>query len=173
MFFMVYLFLFLSIIGLAGVASNPSPNYAALSLVVVAGSGCGLLVCLGSSFLSLILFLVYLGGMLVVFAYSIAFTVSFNLEGVENYSSLNSFVMLVFGAMTCCFIFGNKSENEMCVTGMSFDTNNLVQENTVSVAFLYGEGGGLLVISSLALLVALLVVLMVVRGSLRGALRVI
>jgi len=34
--------------------------------------GCGVLVEYGSSFLALILFLIYLGGMLVVFAYSAA-----------------------------------------------------------------------------------------------------
>lgn len=38
----------------------------------MAGVGCGILVSYGGSFLSLILFLIYLGGMLVVFAYSAA-----------------------------------------------------------------------------------------------------
>lgn len=58
--------------GLAAVASNPSPYFAALGLVVVAGVGCAILVGHGGSFLSLVLFLIYLGGMLVVFAYSAA-----------------------------------------------------------------------------------------------------
>jgi len=60
------------VFGLVGVASNPSPYFAALGLVVVAGLGCGVLVGHGGSFLSLVLFLIYLGGMLVVFAYSAA-----------------------------------------------------------------------------------------------------
>jgi len=38
----------------------------------VAGMGCTLLVGAGGSFLSLVLALIYLGGMLVVFAYSAA-----------------------------------------------------------------------------------------------------
>jgi len=68
------MFLLLSglVLGLIGVASNPSPYFAALGLVVVAGMGCGVLVGHGGPFLSLVLFLIYLGGMLVVFAYSAA-----------------------------------------------------------------------------------------------------
>ena len=72
---MTYLMSFLLVglvVGLIAVASNPSPFFAALGLVVVAGVGCGVLVGYGGPFLSLVLFLIYLGGMLVVFAYSAA-----------------------------------------------------------------------------------------------------
>lgn len=68
----MYLLLFSFVMGLVAVASNPSPYFAALGLVVVAGVGCGVLVGHGGPFLSLVLFLIYLGGMLVVFAYSAA-----------------------------------------------------------------------------------------------------
>lgn len=72
MVYIMFIFLLGLVIGLAAVASNPSPYFAALGLVVVAGIGCGVLVGHGGSFLSLILFLIYLGGILVVFAYSAA-----------------------------------------------------------------------------------------------------
>nr|YP_003795669.1 NADH dehydrogenase subunit 6 [Collichthys lucidus]ADJ66694.1 NADH dehydrogenase subunit 6 [Collichthys lucidus] len=72
MTYIMSLFLFGLVLGLVAVASNPSPYFAALGLVVVAGLGCGILVGHGGHFLSLILFLIYLGGMLVVFAYSAA-----------------------------------------------------------------------------------------------------
>lgn len=72
MTYMMSLFLFGLVLGLVAVASNPSPYFAALGLVVVAGMGCGVLVGHGGPFLSLVLFLIYLGGMLVVFAYSAA-----------------------------------------------------------------------------------------------------
>lgn len=72
MIYVMIFFLVGLVLGLAAVASNPSPYFAALGLVVVAGMGCGVLVGYGGSFLSLILFLIYLGGMLVVFAYSAA-----------------------------------------------------------------------------------------------------
>lgn len=72
MIYLVFIIMLGFIIGLVAVASNPSPYYAALGLVISAGVGCGLLVSSGSSFLSLVLFLIYLGGMLVVFAYTAA-----------------------------------------------------------------------------------------------------
>jgi len=72
MTYLMYLIMLGLVFGLVAVASNPSPYFAALGLVVVAGLGCGLLVGHGGSFLSLVLFLIYLGGMLVVFAYSAA-----------------------------------------------------------------------------------------------------
>lgn len=60
------------ILGIAAVSSSPAAHFAALGLVVVAGSGCVMLATLGGSLLCLVLFLIYLGGMLVVFAYSSA-----------------------------------------------------------------------------------------------------
>lgn len=60
------------LLGVIAVASNPSPYFAALGLVGVSGMGCGLIAINGGSFLSLVLFLIYLGGMLVVFAYTSA-----------------------------------------------------------------------------------------------------
>ncbi|NXQ89872.1 NU6M oxidoreductase, partial [Nyctibius grandis] len=47
-------------LGLA-VASNPSPYYGVFDLVVASVVGCGWLLCLGVSFVPLVLFMVYLG----------------------------------------------------------------------------------------------------------------
>lgn len=72
---MTYFVLFLGVgfvLGSLGVASNPSPYYGVIGLVVGAVVGCGWLVSLGLSFVSLALFIVYLGGMLVVFVYSVS-----------------------------------------------------------------------------------------------------
>ena len=52
--------------------SNPAPQLAAFGLVFAACIGCILLIHSGGSFLSLILFLIYLGGILVVFAYCVS-----------------------------------------------------------------------------------------------------
>lgn len=61
---MTYFVIFLGIcfmLGVLAVASNPSPYYGVVGLVVASVIGCGWLVSLGVSFVSLALFLVYLG----------------------------------------------------------------------------------------------------------------
>ncbi|KFV93068.1 NADH-ubiquinone oxidoreductase chain 6, partial [Fulmarus glacialis] len=50
------------------VASKPSPYYAVVGLVLASLMGCGW----GVSFVSLVLFMVYLGGVLVGFVYSVS-----------------------------------------------------------------------------------------------------
>lgn len=86
MTFIIFLFLLGLVLGLVGVASNPSPYFAALGLVAAAGMGCGVLVGHGGPFLSLVLFLIYLGGMLVVFAYSAALAAEPYPESWVNWS---------------------------------------------------------------------------------------
>ncbi|NWZ15962.1 NU6M oxidoreductase, partial [Agelaius phoeniceus] len=56
------------VLGGLAVAPNPSSYYRVLGLVV-AVAGCGWLVSLGVPFVSLVLVMVYLEGMLVVFVY--------------------------------------------------------------------------------------------------------
>jgi len=66
----IYLCLVFMLVGRTLVFYSLSPYYSALGLVVVSVSGCVVLGVLGGSFVALVLLLVYMGGMLVVFAYS-------------------------------------------------------------------------------------------------------
>lgn len=101
----MFICLFGLIVGLAAVASNPSPYFAALGLVLVAGMGCGVLVGHGGSFLSLILFLIYLGGMLVVFAYSAALAAEPYPEGWGSWPVLGVMVVYVLGVVVVAGLF--------------------------------------------------------------------
>lgn len=58
--------------GFIVVAANPSPYFAALGLVFAVGVGGILVLLFGSAYLCFVLTLVYLGGILVVFAYTAA-----------------------------------------------------------------------------------------------------
>nr|BBI57035.1 NADH dehydrogenase subunit 6 [Chaenogobius annularis] len=161
------------VLGLIVVASNPSPYFGALGLVVVSGMGCGVLMGHGAPFLSLVLFLTYLGGMLVVFAYSAALAAEPHPETPGSRSVLitaGGYLGLVLGGVGYLssgwsegLWFTMDEEGEFCP----------VRGDTGGVALLYSLGGGLLVLSGGVLLLTLFVVLEVCRGLSRGTLRAV
>nr|WCO10910.1 NADH dehydrogenase subunit 6 [Phylloscopus collybita]WCO10923.1 NADH dehydrogenase subunit 6 [Phylloscopus collybita]WCO10949.1 NADH dehydrogenase subunit 6 [Phylloscopus collybita]WCO10962.1 NADH dehydrogenase subunit 6 [Phylloscopus collybita]WCO10975.1 NADH dehydrogenase subunit 6 [Phylloscopus collybita] len=160
------------ILGSLAVASNPSPYYGVLGLVVASIAGCGWLVSLGVSFVSLVLVMVYLGGMLVVFVYSVSLAADPYPEGwadwgVVGYGLGMSLVIMVGAAMGGAFevvVEGGTVDNE----GFSF-----VRLDFVGVAVLYSWGVGLFLIGGWGLLLTLFVVLELVRGLSRGAIRAV
>nr|YP_009001970.1 NADH dehydrogenase subunit 6 [Peltorhamphus novaezeelandiae]AFH09409.1 NADH dehydrogenase subunit 6 [Peltorhamphus novaezeelandiae] len=173
MTFIMYLLLFLLVLGLVAVASNPSPYFAALGLVLAAGAGCGVLVGHGGPFLSLILFLIYLGGMLVVFAYSAALA-------AEPYpESWGSRPVLAYIGMYSLGVVGAFSLLTALGHGPSLGGADMAGElgmfrgDMEGVAMVYCSGGVMLIITAYILLLALLVVLELTRGLSRGTLRAV
>nr|ATN23231.1 NADH dehydrogenase subunit 6 [Awaous banana] len=169
----VFLLMVGIVAGAVGVASNIGPQFAALGVVCMAGMSCGLLVVQGASFLALILFLIYLGGMLVVFAYSAALAADPYPEtlGSREVGWKVAAYVLVAGASIGYFVFGGVSG--LSLEGGEFAEFALVRVDTSGVAGLYQSGGGMLVIAAWTLLLTLFVVLEVCRGSSRGALRAV
>lgn len=84
MTYIVYLLSVLFVLGFVGFSSKPSPIYGGLGLIVSGGVGCGIVMYFGGSFLGLIVFLIYLGGILVVFGYTTAMATE---EYPETWSS--------------------------------------------------------------------------------------
>nr|YP_010148284.1 NADH dehydrogenase subunit 6 [Potamotrygon orbignyi]QQV68708.1 NADH dehydrogenase subunit 6 [Potamotrygon orbignyi] len=161
------------VLGLVAVASNPSPYFAALGLVVSAGVGCGLLVGFGSSFLSLVLFLIYLGGMMVVFAYTAALAAEPYPESWGDWSVLvyvvgylGIIVWLGFGFVVGWGWGGWMGGDESVGMGM-------VRNDFGGVALLYSWGGVILILGGWMLFLTLFVVLELVRGVSWGSLRVV
>ena len=72
MTYIVFILSVIFVIGFVGFSSKPSPIYEGLGLIVSGGVGCGIVLNFGGSFLGLIVFLIYLGGMMVVFGYTTA-----------------------------------------------------------------------------------------------------
>nr|YP_010963343.1 NADH dehydrogenase subunit 6 [Oxyurichthys microlepis]WAB46140.1 NADH dehydrogenase subunit 6 [Oxyurichthys microlepis] len=168
----VFLFMLGVVAGAVGVASNIGPQFAALGVVCMAGMSCGMLVVHGASFLALVLFLIYLGGMLVVFAYSAALAADPYPETLGSREVGWKVMVYVLGAGAAIghFIYLG--------AGLSLDGGGsgeflLGRPDISGVADLYFSGGGMLVISAWTLLLTLFVVLEVCRGSSRGALRAV
>nr|AJA37968.1 NADH dehydrogenase subunit 6 [Eremias velox] len=160
-------------VGLIGVASNPSTYYGAGSLVVAAGVGCGMLVMWGCSFVSIVLLLIYLGGMLVVFAYSVAlssdlFPESWSDRLVGAYFGGYILLVLLLGV-----VYGEFEGSGLGVSGADSCGLSIIRMDLGGVSLLYHLGGGGLLICGWALLLALFVVLELTRGMVRGGLRAV
>nr|YP_010000988.1 NADH dehydrogenase subunit 6 [Drymodes brunneopygia]QOD96926.1 NADH dehydrogenase subunit 6 [Drymodes brunneopygia] len=160
------------VLGSLAVASNPSPYYGAMGLVVASIAGCGWLVSLGVSFVSLVLVVVYLGGMLVVFVYSVSLAADPYPEawadfGVVGYGVGMSLVVVVGVVVGELFSYSLDSGtvNNSGLLSVRLDASG--------VALFYSRGVGLFLIAGWGLLLTLFVVLELVRGLSRGAVRAI
>lgn len=141
MTYIMFVLLSALVLGLVAVASNPSPYFAALGLVVVAGAGCGVLVGYGGSFLSLILFLIYLGGMLVVFAYSSALAAEPYPETLGSRSVavyIGVYMLAVMGFSTS--FIGGWYEGSVVPCG-DLGGGSVVHSDMGGVGMIYSDGG--------------------------------
>nr|WNH17263.1 NADH dehydrogenase subunit 6 [Gymnothorax chilospilus] len=166
------LFMMLLILGVLGVASNPAPYFAALGLVLGAGGGCGILAGCGGSFVSLVLLLIYLGGMLVVFAYSAALAAEPYPESWGDWSVAGYVVgyslLCVVAAVMCV---GKEGWGSFMVD--EFHGLSMLRGDFGGVSYIYYLGGEMLMICGWGLLLTLFVVLELSRGRELGALRAI
>nr|WNH20450.1 NADH dehydrogenase subunit 6 [Schultzidia johnstonensis] len=168
--YIVLLFTILMVAGVVGVASSPTPYFAALGLVTASAGACGLLTSFGGSFISLVLVLIYSGGMLVVFAYSATLAAEPYPEAWGTQSvflrALVCYLVILLGAM---------------LVGVGLDVHHgvvdeyrdfsVVRGDFGGVGFIYCLGGEMLIFCGWALLICLYVVLDLTRGSSRGTLR--
>nr|NP_008788.1 NADH dehydrogenase subunit 6 [Plestiodon egregius]BAA79221.1 NADH dehydrogenase subunit 6 [Plestiodon egregius lividus] len=174
MVYLIFLMSFCLLGGLVAVASNPSPYYGAAGLVVSAAVGCGVLVWFGNSFVSLVLFLIYLGGMLVVFAYSVALAADPYPETWGNWSVGLYFVGYVLLVVVLGAVFGGGAlDVGIGVEGVDSVGLFSVRADFSGVSLLYSWGGFCLLVSGWGLLLALFVALELSRGLVRGGLRVV
>ncbi|YP_003587329.1 NADH dehydrogenase subunit 6 (mitochondrion) [Carettochelys insculpta] len=151
-----------------------SPYYGVVGLVFGAIFGCAMLVGVGGSFVGLVLFLIYLGGMLVVFAYSIA------LAG-DVYPlawSGRDEVMWCVGYVVFLLLMVVVLCNEWGVGGFGMVVGGVnemfvVRADFSGVSWFYWWGGLLLMVVGWGLFLTLFVVLSLVRGVSRCVLRAI
>nr|AAO85254.1 NADH dehydrogenase subunit 6 [Parabuteo unicinctus harrisi] len=160
------------VLGGLAVASNPSPYYGVVGLVLGSVVGCGWLVSLGVPFVALVLFMVYLGGMLVVFVYSVCLAADPFPEAWGDWRVLG------YGAgMVLVLVVG------VVVSGVEYWKIGVVTVDNVGVfvdrldfsgvAMFYSWGAGMFLAAGWGLLLTLFVVLELVRGLSCGAIRAV
>nr|YP_717025.1 NADH dehydrogenase subunit 6 [Cranoglanis bouderius]AAW67016.1 NADH dehydrogenase subunit 6 [Cranoglanis bouderius] len=166
------LFLLGLVVGLVGVASNPAPYFAALGLAVAAGVGCGILVGHGGSLVGLMLFLIYLGGMLVVFAYSAALAAE-PFPETWGAGSVKAYVLMYLMGVGVAVWYLWENCGGYWVVVDEFKEFFVVRGDISGISLMYSVGGGMLVVCAWVLLLCLFVVLELTRGMSRGALRAV
>nr|YP_009700636.1 NADH dehydrogenase subunit 6 [Xenopus muelleri]QEQ13733.1 NADH dehydrogenase subunit 6 [Xenopus muelleri] len=169
MIYMVSLSMVVMVLGLVAVASNPSPYFAALGLVMAAGAGCLVIVMSGLSFLSIVLFLIYLGGMLVVFAYSAALAAEPYPEAWGSWSVALYVLIYLMGVLVWYQTLGGVEIDWFSKSG-EFG-GYMMRGDWVGVALMYSCGGWLLFIGGWVLLLTLFVVFELTRSQYGGSLR--
>nr|AAT08604.1 NADH dehydrogenase subunit 6 [Bipes biporus] len=170
---MTYVVYFLGIgllLAVIGVAVNPAPYFATGALAVAALFGSAILVWCGGLFLPVVLLLIYLGGMLVVFAYAIALVPG---ERAGVYGGWQVWVWvsgLVFvGFCLVELMIGVLDWGRHCISG-AFGVTSL-QVDLGGAGGLYTFGAWWLCMCGVCLFVCLFVVLGLSFGGGRGAVR--
>nr|YP_007624370.1 NADH dehydrogenase subunit 6 [Grus japonensis]AAD39390.1 NADH dehydrogenase subunit 6 [Grus japonensis]ACN53656.1 NADH dehydrogenase subunit 6 [Grus japonensis] len=169
MFFMGMCF----VLGGLAVASNPSPYYGVVGLVLASVVGCGWLLSLGVSFVSLVLFMVYLGGMLVVFVYSVSLAADPYPEAWGDWRVVGYIVGLVLVLIMGDGCWGVVEGWNLGVVTVDSGGILSVRLDFSGVAMFYSRGAGLFLVAGWGLLLTLFVVLELVRGLSRGAIRAV
>ncbi|NWT63540.1 NU6M oxidoreductase, partial [Erythrocercus mccallii] len=161
------------VLGGLAVASNPSPYYGVVGLVLGSVAGCGWLVSLGVSFVSLVLFMVYLGGMLVVFVYSVSLAADPYPEAWGDWRVGGYGLVLVLVLVGVGVVGGLIEGWKLSVVTVDGGGMFSARLDFSGVAMFYSCGVGLFLMAGWGLLLTLFVVLELVRGLSRGAIRAV
>lgn len=174
---MTYILFILSVffvIGFVGFSSKPSPIYGGVGLIVSGGVGCGIVMNFDGSFLGLIVFLIYLGGMLVVFGYTTAIaTEQYPEVWVSNKTVLGSFLigLVIEVVLVFSILKEDKLDTIFEFSGMGdwvvYDAGDsgVFSKEAVGVAALYSYGVWLVVVTGWSLFMGVVVIMEVTRGN--------
>nr|WNH37138.1 NADH dehydrogenase subunit 6 [Ventrifossa mucocephalus] len=161
------------ILGAVALASSPSPVYAALGLVLMAGGASMLLIDSGGPFLSLLFYLVYLGGVLVVFAHCVALAADTYPKAWGDIILLMALVGITV-SWTVAVVFNWLDWSSLALLNTyDYGDFTLLYPEGEGLSLMYDDGGWLLFFCVYVLLVVLALVLEVTRGGSYGALRAI
>lgn len=173
---MTYILFALSVLlvmGFVGFSSKPSPIYGWLALIVSGVVGCMVVLGFGGTYIGLMLFLIYLGGIIIVFGYTTAIAIEeypetwgsgFGVLGgllvgliievglVLWVSSSDGVVVVSFNSMGSWVIFEGEG-------------SGLVRGDSIGAGALYDYGRWLVVVAGWTLFVGVYIVIEITRGN--------
>nr|YP_537156.1 NADH dehydrogenase subunit 6 [Balaenoptera edeni]BAE91864.1 NADH6 [Balaenoptera edeni] len=172
--YIVFVLSIIFVISFVGVSSKPSPIYGGLGLIVGGGVGCGIVLSFGGSFLGLMVFLIYLGGMLVVFGYTTAMaTEQYPEVWVSNKVVLGAFILglvveflivtyaLKSGEVKVVFEFDGLGD------WVIYDAGGFgaFSEEATGIAALYSYGVWLVIVTGWSLFISVVIIMEITRGN--------
>nr|USQ66716.1 NADH dehydrogenase subunit 6 [Praomys lukolelae] len=157
--------------GCLGLALKPLPIYGGLGLIISGFVGCFMILGNGGSFLGLLVFLIYLGGMLVVFGYTTAMATE---EYPETWSSswlIFSFLVIgLFMEMFFVWLIDGLSEVELVnLESLSdwmmyeVDDVGVILEGGVGVAAMYSCATWMMVVAGWSLFAGIFIIIEIIR----------
>nr|YP_010130046.1 NADH dehydrogenase subunit 6 [Episoriculus leucops]QPZ50519.1 NADH dehydrogenase subunit 6 [Episoriculus leucops] len=165
------------VVSFVGFSSKPSPIYGGVGLIVSGGVGCGIVLNYGGSFLGLMVFLIYLGGMLVVFGYTTAMAMEEYPEvWVSNNTVLLTFLLGLIGEVVLVSYLLLDEEDMKFEVILNFNSegdwviydagdSGVFSEEAMGVAALYSYGYWLVIVSGWSLVTCIIVVMEITRGN--------
>nr|AKE36453.1 NADH dehydrogenase subunit 6 [Allocricetulus eversmanni] len=171
-----YIFILSSFIALGclGTSLKPSPIYGGMCLIISGCAGCLAVLGFGGSFLGLMVFLIYLGGMMVVFGYTTAMSAEEYPESwVSSWLVLGILVMSMFMEAGMAFVSKYYESMELMLSFNSMggwvvydgDELGLMGEGGAGVAALYSCSAWLMVVSGWTLLMGVFIIIEITRGN--------
>lgn len=157
--------------GCLGLALKPSPIYGGLGLIVSGCIGCLMVLGFGGSFLGLIVFLIYLGGILVVFGYTTAIATE---EYPETWGSnwlIFSFLVLgLFMELAVFYLLNSCGEVELVdFSGLGdwlmyeIDDVGVILEGGIGVASMYSCVTWMMVVAGWSLFAGIFIIIEITR----------
>nr|YP_009024929.1 NADH dehydrogenase subunit 6 [Allenopithecus nigroviridis]AHN49936.1 NADH dehydrogenase subunit 6 [Allenopithecus nigroviridis] len=173
MTYILFMLSVLLVLGFVGFSSKPSPIYGGLALVVSGVVGCMIILSCGGAYMGLMLFLIYLGGMMVVFGYTTAMAIE---EYPETWGSGLEILggILVGLMMEMGLIFWVLSFDEVVVVSFNSmgdwvifegEGSGLVRGDSIGAGALYDYGRWLVVVAGWTLFVGVYIVIEITRGN--------
>nr|YP_010409984.1 NADH dehydrogenase subunit 6 [Ateles chamek]YP_010410010.1 NADH dehydrogenase subunit 6 [Ateles marginatus]URH15363.1 NADH dehydrogenase subunit 6 [Ateles chamek]URH15389.1 NADH dehydrogenase subunit 6 [Ateles marginatus]URH15480.1 NADH dehydrogenase subunit 6 [Ateles chamek] len=164
------------VMGFVGFSSKPSPIYGGLVLIFSGAVGCAITLYFGGSYVGLMVFLIYLGGMMVVFGYTAAMAIDEHPETwVSSIDILGIFMLGLMMEVVMIVLLGG-DPNKTVEIGVNYKTVSswmvyesegpgLIREDPTGASALYSYGVWVALVTCWALFMGMHIVIELTRGG--------
>nr|YP_010029222.1 NADH dehydrogenase subunit 6 [Golunda ellioti]QOU10215.1 NADH dehydrogenase subunit 6 [Golunda ellioti] len=167
----IFVLSMLFLAGCLGLALKPSPIYGGFGLILSGFVGCLMVLGIGGSFLGLMVFLIYLGGMMVVFGYTTAMaTEEYPETWGSNWLVFSILIIGLFMEMVLVYLLDYYSEIELIDLSdlgswvlYEIDDVGVMLEGGIGVAAMYSCATWMMVVAGWSLFAGIFIIIEITR----------